>query len=252
MDWHARFSQQANWTRELRLYAFAKANLAGAERMLEIGCGTGALLAEISTRAAVYGLDLEPGRLHEARRYAPAARLTRADAHSLPYPPAAFDITFCHFLLLWLHAPLQALGEMKRVTRRGGYVLALAEPDYSGRIDHPKKLAPLGRWQAESLRRQGADPDLGQRLASLFIEAGITLLEAGKLQGSPGYNSGRQRGSDLLTPEEWEMEWAVLEADLAGNVPAGKLQRMKKLDEAAWRRGERLLYVPTYYAIGQV
>jgi SAM-dependent methyltransferase len=252
MDWHTRFLQQAQWTRELRAYVFDMTGLTAARRALEVGCGTGAILADLSTPASVHGLDLDAGRLAEARLHAPAACLARGDAACLPYPSAAFDITFCHFLLLWLQTPLQALGEMKRVTRAGGYVLALAEPDYSKRIDQPKSLRPLGRWQAESLWRQGADPALGGRLAELFAEAGITLLEAGSLRGSPGSSTGRGRGTRPLTPEEREMEWAVLEADLAGFVPAWKLKRMKKLDEEAWQRGERVLHVPTYYAVGQV
>ncbi len=248
MDWHARFSQQADWTRELRTYAFDKVNLAGARRILEVGCGTGALLADLPTPVgpnslSLHGLDLEPARLLEARLHAPGAALVGGDAQSLPYPAGSFDITLCHFLLLWVPHPLQALCEMKRVTRSGGYILALAEPDYSRRVDQPKELIPLGRWQAESLRRQGADPDIGRRLANLFAEAGIKVIETGSLHG---------RGTHPPRSDEWELEWAVLEADLTGFVPARKLQRMKKFDEEAWQRGERVLYVPTHYAWGRV
>ena len=90
---------------------------------------------------------------------------------------AAFDITFCHFLLLWVQHPLQALSEMQRVTRPGGFVLALAEPDYDHRLDTPASLTLLGRWQAESLRRQGADPGIGARLADLFRQTGLQIVE---------------------------------------------------------------------------
>ena len=51
-------------------------------------------------------------------------------------------------------------------------------------------------------------------------------------------------------PGERELEWAVLEADLAGLVPLEEIQRLKRLDEAAWERGERVLYVPTYWMLG--
>ncbi|MBU2610676.1 MAG: methyltransferase domain-containing protein [Chloroflexi bacterium] len=252
MDWHARFSQQAGWTRSLRDYIFDEIDLRRAGRILEVGCGTGALLAELPAQAAVHGLDLEPARLAEARLHAPRALLTNGDAFCLPFPAQTFDITFCHFLLLWIEYPPDVLCEMRRVTRPGGFVLALAEPDYSRRVDLPKELAVLGRWQAESLRRQGADPDLGGRLASLFAEAGIKVIETGSLRGSPGSSTGHGVGTHPPTPEERELEWAVLEADLAGFVPARKLQRMKKMDEEAWQRGERVLHVPTYYAWGRV
>ncbi len=243
MNWHERYLQQAAWTRELRHYLFQRAGLAQAMRVLEVGCGTGAVLADIVTPASLHGLDLALGSLEEARLHAPAAHLTRADALALPYQDGVFDITCCHFLLLWVSDPLQALSEMKRATRQGGYVLALAEPDYTARIDKPAELAVLGRWQTEALRLQGADPGLGARLADLFFRAGLRILETGSLQG---------RDRAALSLEEPEKEWAVLEADLGGWVPPLEIERMKILDQQAWRRGERILHVPTYFACGQV
>lgn len=241
MNWHARYTQQAGWTHALRAYLFQRAGLASARRALEVGCGTGAILSGIQTRA-LHGLDLQLASFKQARLHAPAASLTCADALSLPYPEASFDITFCHFLLLWVSDPQRALLEMKRVTRPGGSVLALAEPDYSARVDEPAELAILGRWQAESLRRQGAHPSLGGRLAELFYQAGIELLETGAIES---------RGNDAPAPAEWELEWAVLEHDLAGFVPLKEVQRLKSIDAQARANGVRLLHVPTYFAWGR-
>ncbi len=252
MDWHSRFLQQAAWTRDLRLYLFERAGLAHARRILEVGCGTGAILSAMVTPGTIHGLDLDPVRLLEARRYAPGVSLVCGNALHLPYPPGIFDITFCHFLLLWVSDPLSALLEMKRVTRSGGAVLALAEPDYTSRIDKPADLAPLGVWQAGSLREQGADPALGSRLSSLFQQAGIPITETGTLQQSPVSGMGRSDGHPLLTPADRDLEWAVLESDLAGRVPARDLLRMKRIDERAWLKGERVLHVPTYFAWGLV
>ena len=165
----------------------------------------------------------------------------QGDARQLPYRNETFDIVYCHFLLLWVHDPLQALLEMKRVAKRGGHVIAFAEPDYSARLDEPRELSPLGRWQTESLLRQGADPGLGARLADLFFKAGIQLLETGTIQNA----------MDEPSPEEWEIEWAVIESDLAGFVPRDEMQSMKTLDRQARARGERKLHVPTYFAWGQ-
>lgn len=240
MNWHARYTQQAGWTRALRDYLFQRTGLETAGRALEVGCGTGAILGEIRTKA-LHGLDLQPASLIEAQIHAPAASLTCADVLSLPFPVASFDITFCHFLLLWVSDPHRALVEMRRVTRPGGHVLALAEPDYSARVDEPAELALLGSWQVESLHRQGADPSLGGRLAELFYQAGIELVETGAIES---------RGKDALPSAEWELEWAVLESDLAGFVPVGKIQRLKKLDAQARALGERILHVPTYFAWG--
>jgi len=72
---------------------------------------------------------------------------------------------------------------MARITRPGGAVLALAEPDYGGRIDYPIKLAQMGKWQIESLRLQGADPLMGRKLATIFNSAGFDSVETGVLGG---------------------------------------------------------------------
>ena len=250
MNGHERYTQQARWTRDLRAYLFDKAGLRRAQRVLEVGCGTGAILASMTTPASVHGLDLARGALAEARIHAPGATLANADALSLPYPDFTFDITFCHFLLLWVRDPSQAVREMARVTRPGGSVLALAEPDYSARVDKPESLAPLGKWQADALRRQGADVSFGARLADTFARAGIELVETGTIQRRvlsevEGSENEASRG-------ERENEWAVIESDLAASVPGEAIQKMKALDEEAWARGERTLFVPTYFAWGRV
>lgn len=244
MDWHSRYIQQANWTRTLREYLFKMTGLRTTGRVLEVGCGPGAILSEIEIKPPqLHGLDIQPAALMEARIHAPNASLTCGDALSLPYPGKCFDIIFCHYLLLWVSNPKRALLEMKRVARQGGHILALAEPDYSARVDKPVDLVALGHRQTESLRRQGADPDLGGKLAELFYKAGIELVETGAIES---------QGKDAPTFAERELEWAVLENDLAEFVPENEIHRLKKLDEEAWKRGERILHIPTYFAWGRI
>ena len=241
INWHAYFTQQANQTRELRARLLKQAGLKKAGRVLEVGCGTGAILNDIWTHA-LHGLDLQPASLRETRVQVPAATLTCADAMRLPYVDGAFDITFCHFLLLWVKDPLQTLLEMKRVTRPNGNLLALAEPDYSARLDEPEELAVLGLWQAESLQAQGADISLGGRLAELFSQAGIELVETGEIQS---------RGKKVFTSDEWALEWKVLEHDLVGFASREDVRRLKYLDAQTRARGKRVLHVPTYFAWGR-
>jgi len=242
MNWHTRYTQQASWTRDLRAYLFEQTSLKSAQHVLEVGCGTGAILSKVDSSGSSHGLDIQINSLLEARLHAPSALLAQGDALSLPYADGCFDVTFCHFLLLWVADPSQALSEMKRVTRLGGHILALAEPDYSARLDKPESLSVLGKWQTEALHRQGADPSIGAGLAELFFRAGIEIVETGTIERS---------GSAGLTPEDWNIEWAVLEADLAGFVPEREIRKMKVLDEQARARGERELYVPTYFAWGR-
>ena len=241
MNWHTRYIQQAKWTRDLRVYLFKKAGLEDARRGLEVGCGTGAVLSELPTHLSLHGLDIDPAALAQCRVHAPAVALIQGNALQLPYSNKSFDIVYCHFLLLWVSNPLQTLLEMKRVAKPGGNILAFAEPDYTARVDKPDELAQLGRWQTESLRRQGADPGLGARLADLFFRAEIELIETGAIQSADHDPS----------PDEWETEWDVIESDLAGLVADDDLHKMKILDQQARARGERELYVPTYFAWGR-
>lgn len=242
-DWHRRFTQQAAWTAELRWHLFKQAGLVHTKRIIEIGCGTGAILKGIPSAGpeVVAGLDIDAERLALVHQSAPKALLTQADGHKVPFVDAAFDGVFCHYLLLWVRDPRSVIAEMVRVTRPGGAVFVLAEPDYGGRIDHPEPLQRLGHAQTVALRRQGADPELGRQLSSLLVEAGLNDVRGGVLGG---------RWSQPPGPNEQALEWAVLEADLAGVIPSTDLDELRELDHTAWQRRERILYVPTFYAWG--
>ena len=243
MDWHTRYLQQAGWTEQLRAYLFQRTGFAVANRVLDLGCGTGVLLEGLPVKsgAAVFGLDLSLPSVRQASIHAPGASLTCADGAFLPYADSVFDVVFCHFVLLWTSQPLKVVTEMHRVAHPGGWVLALAEPDYGGRVDYPVELIALGRWQADSLRRQGADPEMGRKLAGIFARAGLKHVETGVMGGEWAYPT---------LPGETNLEWAVLESDLAGQVPLKEIQKMKKLDADARQKGERVLFVPTFYAWG--
>ena len=240
---HQRFSIQAGWGDALRRYLFDRLNLKTGERVLETGCGTGAVLAGLNdyTQGMTFGLDINPPYLHFARKLQPQAALTAGNALQLPFPGGAFAAVYCHFFLLWLPDPAAALAEMLRVTRPGGAVLALAEPDYGGRIDYPEELAGLGNLQAIALQHQGADPELGRRLPELFHAAGLKKVENGVLGG---------QWTHPIDQRAWQSEWDTLEQDLSGLVEPKRIAALRRMDAEAWQAGRRVLFVPTFYAIG--
>ncbi len=251
MDWHTRYIQQAAWTRELREHLLDQAGIRRGGSLLEVGCGTGAILLEFGKsddqarypQIRVHGLDNQASNLSSAGQHAPRAILTRGDAHNLPYEDASFDLTCCHFLLLWLSDPLLAIREMRRVTRRAGHVLAFAEPDYSKRSDLPSSLAEIGRLQTRALKDQGADPSIGSRIAGLFDRAGLKIVEAGTI-------ASRDRGA--YDAAEANAEWLVLREDLSGRLSDSELDSLEQLDMRARQSGERILYVPTFFVHAQV
>jgi len=246
-DWHERFLQQAGWTEPLRAHLFTRAGIRDARRILEVGCGTGAVCASAAREypsAHSVGLDIDLARLRYARAHGRDCRYAHGDALHLPFPKGAFDLTYCHYLLLWIGNPEQALREMVRVTRRGGWVAALAEPDYGGRIDHPVELASIGRMQSDSLRRQGADPGIGRELVGLFSKSGVRVETSGVLGAelSPGGEGSKAA----------ELELNILRDDLGDKVSGPEWEIIREADRAARSSGRRVLFIPTFYAAGTV
>jgi SAM-dependent methyltransferase len=243
--WHKRFQQQAHWTSSLRRALYERLNFASARRILEVGCGTGVLTIELhrTLPASVHGLDVDLARLRFAKALDADCSYSCGDGHFLPFPDSSFEVCLCHYLLLWVKDPLQVLREMRRVTRKEGWVLVLAEPDYGGRIDYPPALALLGQQQRASLRRQGAFPEMGRRLAALLSAAGLQGIQTGVLGGE---------WTRPPSAEEWALEWEVLEADLGDSISPVLRDELREKDRSAWLKGERVLFVPTFYALGQV
>ena len=250
MNWHERYVQQATWTRELRHYVLGRSRWSESQRVLEVGCGTGAVFADNAAAMGngnstprLYGLDISASSLSVCRQHVPQAVVVCGDAAALPFESARFEITYCHYLLLWLSEPVRALREMRRVTEPSGYVIAFAEPDYSARVDSPPELVELGKQQNAALAEQGVALHRGAELSDLFREAGIGVIETGPIQtaGTPG--------SSAL---DFQEEWRILESDLDGKLTSGELQRLHAIDQAAIQRGERRISVPTYFAWGQV
>lgn len=100
----------------------ALSSLSGAA--LDVGCGTGVLLRELTRAAAglrLCGLDLSPGMLGIARRrLGTGVPLVAATADRLPFAPGAFDLVVsCSSLHFWPD-PSAALAEAGRVLRPGG------------------------------------------------------------------------------------------------------------------------------------
>ena len=244
VDWHLRYQQQATWTKQIRRYLYQKVNSCQAKFILEVGCGTGAILNDhnIALEAIQVGLDINFSNLISAKKHIPNAYFTNSDAHFLPFPDRTFDFSFCHFLLLWVTDPVKVIQEMKRVTRGKGAVLAMAEPDYNGRIDFPEILETIGTMQTKSLILQGAKPSIGRELKAIFAQAGLVDVEVGILGGQWG---------DSFDKDAWELEWEVIKYDLADLYPKESLDNFQHLDYEAWKNHQRILYIPTFYAFGR-
>ncbi len=243
---HNRYVIQAEWTVDLRSRILGRINVDPDARLLEVGSGTGAITTSVAKElrsSGIFGVDI----VHELSVFASGlsegAYFSTADGHKLPFVDGSFDVAFSHFLLLWVRDAERVLNEMKRVVRPGGWVIAFAEPDYGSRIDYPAELEHIGRLQAESLLRSGADPEIGRRLRALFASVGLTSVVSGVLGGE-----WHTSLDDRLTRSEWD----TLKSDLQGRISEDELERLENADREAWKNQKRILFVPTFYAYGQV
>ncbi len=245
LDWHTRYLLQSRWTAEIRNYLYRRASIKDARWVLEVGCGSGVICSDLHqySQAQVVGLDIEPSILKLANSMENSTEYINGNALSLPFPSRSFDIVVCHYFLLWIADPRLALKEMARVCRSSGSILALAEPDYGGRIDHPYELVEIGRLQADSLKRQGADPLAGRQLSAWFHQAGLMGIECGVLGGQwKGASDKKIRTSESV----------MLKHDLDGLLSPTELEKFTIIEEKAWEEGSRILFIPTFYAFGRV
>lgn len=90
------------------------------DRVLEIGCGAGHLLAQVPS-ARGFGIDLAESLLAKAaRRLTKRGTLVQGDAENLPFRNGAWERVYCSEVLEHLPSPAAALGEMRRIVAREG------------------------------------------------------------------------------------------------------------------------------------
>lgn len=244
-EWHDRYLQQARWTSEIRQHLFNRGGASPEHEILEVGSGTGAILEKIASAGYPHltGIDINGKALGFTKSNNRHLKLVQADGYFLPFSAETFNISLCHYLLLWVHNPEQILGEMRRVTCSGGCLMALAEPDHEARIDYPPPLDELGRLQTHALQKQGADTAMGRKIQALFTQAGLIKVETGILGGQ--WTVQEHSKTDVS-------EWMTLRADLSQRLPKETLTQYKRADQQARKKGNRILFIPTFYAFGVV
>jgi SAM-dependent methyltransferase len=155
------------------------ADLAGVgprQRVLDVGCGPGALTAELASRTGVDAVStVEPSASFAAavRERLPGVDVRRSPAEQLPFPDGAFDAAMAQLVVHFMADPVRGLREMGRVTRPGGVVAACV-------WDHAGGRGPLAVfWSAVRELDPAAEDESGLagvregHLARLFEQAGL-------------------------------------------------------------------------------
>jgi len=162
--------------------AFLLPHLEPGMRILDVGCGPGTItigLARYVAPTEVVGADrsrdvLARAREHVAESHTDSVRFVEAAVYDLPFAEGTFDVVYAHQLLQHLAEPVDALVEMRRVLRPGGYV-AVRDGDFGTMTHHPH--SPLiDRWLCvyhAVARANGGEPDAGRRLLEWVTAAGF-------------------------------------------------------------------------------
>ena len=99
-----------------------ESKLPKGSKILDVGCGTGHLAAELARRGYdTWGTDLSAGMIDYARANYNAERYQVGDIEKIPFPDNTFDGIVCLGVVEYLASDDAALKEMHRVLRPGGY-----------------------------------------------------------------------------------------------------------------------------------
>ena len=118
------------------------AEIGAEQRVLDVGCGPGALSAELVKRlepSAVSAVDPSESFVAVARERHPGVDVQQASAEQLPFPDDDFDASLAQLVVHFMADPLAGLSEMLRVTHAGGVVAACV-------WDHGGGEGPLSRF----------------------------------------------------------------------------------------------------------
>lgn len=209
--------------------------------ILDVGCGPGTITADLSAlvpEGKVVGLEYASAVLQQARttseqRGLQNVQFSVGDVHALDYPDDTFDIVHAHQVLQHVHDPVQALREMRRVTKPGG-IVAARDADYSSMTWFPE-IEGMNKWKTlyvQVARSAGGEPDAGRHLHAWARKAGFEKSEVKATASTWCFN----------TPEDvkWRSElWAdrTVNSTFARNAIDNGYADAEKLDGVArtWR-----------------
>jgi ubiquinone/menaquinone biosynthesis C-methylase UbiE len=172
-------------TSQRRSFALEGIEIPRGSTILDVGCGTGVLGFDLSSRypdSSLSFIDLEPAILLEAKSSQPhdqCASFIASDASALPFCGKSFDVVACQYLLQHLNNPVHVLGEMRRVSKKGALAFVF-EWDDGVNFTHPGLPAELDtvfEAKGKLINRRGGDRSIGRKLYHHLSASGWQDIE---------------------------------------------------------------------------
>jgi trans-aconitate methyltransferase len=195
------------------------------ERILDIGCGTGHLTAQIADCGArVVGVDRSPEMVAAARNAYPHLQFEVADARDLPYS-AEFDAVFSNATLHWIHEPELVIRSVRKALLPGGRFVA----EFGGKGNIRKMQGAFDQAYSEL---QAAAPGEINPWYYPSVSEYATLLETNGLEVR--FITLFDRPTPLADGEAGMRNWITMfGSDYSAKLPAGTreafLQRVEEL-----------------------
>ena len=209
----------------LRAHILKQSGLKAGDSVLELGCGTGRLLADLARAAGgsgrVFGLEPQPDFAKEAERYISeqklaAARVLSGRAEKIPLPEASVDLCLAQTVLV--HVPPHLLeivfAEVKRVLKPGGRFISVDQDGDTWIIDHPDRAVTRKIIQFNSDCRY-ADGWTGRSLRRLFSQGGFKDVQV-QVWAHTDYEPGSYLHAMAQRIAQAALECGVLSADEHG------------------------------------
>ena len=267
---YGRYLESKSWVRQ-QYREFLQ--LRPGMRIVDIGCGTGDftryVVRLVPGKCQALGIDSRASSVRAAELETGTAGLSnrisykQGDAYNLPVADDYADLTCCRSVLMHLQDPLEAVKQMTRITRRGGLVAA-EEPSEMISLYDPEDedFAKLAReiYPAyhEGIRKlEGRDYEIGERLPTIFREAGLGEIRAEVLGNLFMPSDSRTSMRDVKA--QIRMELGIhqeTKADFrraleAAGVSSNRITRFLRLQETQFRRlltsGETLRGNTTFF-----
>jgi SAM-dependent methyltransferase len=137
--WQREFTDGADPEYEEQIIPLVERHLAGARRVLDVGCGEGQIARKVASAGAVaVGIDPTKAQIVEAHARGGGPVYAQADADHLPVADGAFDAVVMCLVIEHLDPFEPSIHEMARVLAPGGILLLL--------LNHPLLQTPGSGW----------------------------------------------------------------------------------------------------------